>query len=104
MLNEIETNHISEAVAKGKLSVVLGYTNMCGTCESAKKMLAIVSELMKDVTFYKVNLNYFPTIAKTYDVKSNPCFMVFKHGVLTDLFYAFHSVTYLYEKINGHLA
>lgn len=85
----------------GDLSVTLVYTSMCGTCEMAKRMLSVISESMKDIAFYQMNANLYPDVINAYDISSVPCFLIFKRGVLVDQFYAFHSVSFLYERING---
>ena len=81
--------------------MVLVYTNMCGTCERAKVMLNVVSETIKDVQFVQINANLNPSIISDYNITSIPCFLMFKEGKLVDQFYAFHSVTYLFNKIKG---
>lgn len=96
MLKETKNLHPSDSLA-----VVLVYTSLCGTCEMAKRMLHIISESIKGVAFYQLNANFYPEDVNLYQITSVPCFMIFHQGELVDQFYAFHSVSFLYERING---
>jgi thioredoxin 1 len=75
------------------------YTPLCGTCQMAGKMLLVVAELLPQVVFGKINLNYYPVEAIEWSVESVPCLMIVKDGVLHQKIYAFHSVPYLLETI-----
>jgi thiol-disulfide isomerase/thioredoxin len=99
MLEEANKENLLEYIDSNKNICVLVYTSLCGTCESAKVMLNIISETIKDVLYYKVNVNFNTTIIKDYNISSIPCFLIYKEGELIDQFYAFHSVTFLYDKI-----
>lgn len=101
MLTDIQLSQFKEKLCESDKVVVLVYTSMCGTCESAKRMMHVVSESLKEIGFYQININLNPELIKRYDISSVPCFLLFKKGILVDQFYAFHSVTYLFEKINS---
>src|SRR5690554_3865472 len=74
MLKETDHLFFSEP-----LVLVLLYTSFCGTCEMAKRMLAVLSQTVKDVAFYQMNANLHPAVLKQYDVRSIPCFLIFKN-------------------------
>lgn len=79
--------------------LVYFYTPLCGTCQVASKMLRVVAELI-NFKIGKMNLNFFPEIAKTFAVESVPCLLFVKDGQVLETIYAFHSVPYLLEKVN----
>ncbi|QVK17334.1 thioredoxin family protein [Mycoplasmatota bacterium] len=97
-MNDITQDDLNQALKRHDNCVVLVYTNMCGTCESAKIMLDIVSKTMKHLLIYQLNVNHYPNIIEDYHITSIPCFLLFKEGKLVEQFYAFHSVTFLYQK------
>ena len=43
-----------------------------------------------------MNINFFPEIAKQYEIESVPCLLLFKKGSLQNKIYAFQSVPYIY--------
>lgn len=100
MIKELKTDQFEQIMGK-EVRVVLCYTSLCGTCEQAKHMLSVVSQVLKSIHFYQINVNLFPKVAYDYQLTSIPCFLIFKQGQLLDQFYAFHSVAYLYEKIKN---
>ncbi|EWH21684.1 thioredoxin family protein [Bacillus haynesii] len=79
------------------------YTPFCGTCQLAGRMLEVVDEMMKDIPFYKNNLNYSPSFAKLHEIESVPCFILYKNGRVVKKEYAFHSVSYLYDTIKQNV-
>lgn len=99
MVNELNCSKLEPLIQGEILSIILSYTNLCGTCDYAKKMLTIISELTIGVHYYQINLNLFPQLSLRYAISSNPSFMVFKQGRHIDTFYSFQSVSYLIEKI-----
>lgn len=98
-MNEITRDELNQAIKNHSNCVVLVYTKMCGTCETAKIMLNIVSKTLPQLSMYQLNVNHYPKLIEDYQIMSNPCFLLYKQGKLVDQFYAFHSVTYLYQKI-----
>lgn len=99
MLKETDDLEFSEP-----LVLTLIYTSFCGTCEMAKRMLSVISQSMTDISFYQLNANLHPHVLKTYSISSIPCFLVYKEGQLIDQFYAFHSVSFLYDKLRGYIS
>ncbi|MBY0124203.1 thioredoxin family protein [Bacillus sp. S/N-304-OC-R1] len=79
------------------------YTPLCGTCQVAGKMLAVIEELVSELPIGKADLNYIPDLAERLGVESVPCLIMFKDGHIQDKIYAFHSVPYLLDKIKSTL-
>lgn len=91
-IKEKNTNHITAFYL---------YAPMCGTCQVAARMLAVVTELLPNLQIGKANLNYVQEIADLYEVESVPCLLITEDGKLKEKIYAFHSVPYLYDKLKS---
>ncbi len=102
MSNIIEINSIDE-IDKKCISLIVVYQSNCGTCDIAKKMVEIVSDSLKEVKYYKLNLVGKEDIVLKYKIKSIPFFLIFKEGEVLDTFTAFHSVIYLYDLLKKYL-
>lgn len=88
-----------EKIINHEFVILFGYTSNCGTCKLAEQMLDVVLETVKDIQVIKINLSLETDVIDHYKIKSTPAFILLKKNVLFDCFYAFHSVTFLYEKI-----
>lgn len=75
------------------------YTPMCGTCQVAGKMLAVIEQLLPGISGGKADLNYLPAMAERFEIESVPCLIVLNEGEIQEKIYAFQSVPYLYEKL-----
>lgn len=86
------------------LRCVLFTTPMCGTCSVARKMLFILNETYKEdnVEFIELNFNDNLELVKKYQLESTPAFVIEKDGIFMEKFYAFHSINFLYDKINKY--
>lgn len=91
---------VQQAVNQGTTFSLYVYTPICGTCQVASKMLTISLELLPQLVAGKMNINFFPNIAKQYEIESVPCLLVFKEGQLLNKVYAFQSVPYVYGLLN----
>ncbi len=89
-----------ELRAQPKAALYL-YTPMCGTCQVAGKMLDVVEATNIGLPIKRVNLNYYETIAREFEIESVPCLLLFKDGKLKKKIYAFQSVPYIYEEIRS---
>jgi thioredoxin-like negative regulator of GroEL len=75
------------------------YTPLCGTCQTASKILTVLEQLT-EIPFFQLNLNYAPDLAIELSIESVPCLLAVKKGQIIEKIYAFHSVPYLYERVN----
>jgi thioredoxin 1 len=87
-----------------KTAAVYFYTPLCGTCQVGGRMLEVVSELLPDIPFGKVDLNYTPDLAKELSIESVPCLLLVKDGEWMEKIYALRSVPYLLEKVKNTLS
>jgi thioredoxin-like negative regulator of GroEL len=91
-------DEVSSFLKNHSSGLIYFYTPLCGTCQVASRMLQVI-ENMVDVKIGKVNLNFYPEMAKQFEVESVPCLLLIKDGDVIDQIYAFHSVPFLYEKV-----
>ena len=96
-MDEWSREQWEEAAQSGVKNAFYLYTPMCGTCAVASKMMAVVEQLLPEVTFGKANLNFTEQIAYDYQIESVPCLLVSDSGKVTEKVYAFQSVPFLYE-------
>jgi thioredoxin-like negative regulator of GroEL len=97
-MNEWNREELASFISNRENGLVYFYTPLCGTCQLASKMLTVV-ENMVDVKIGKMNLNFYPDLAKSFAIESVPSLLFIKNGEWKETIYAFHSVTYLLEKI-----
>jgi thioredoxin 1 len=99
-MNEYSQEDIDHFLKERKTGLIYLYTPLCGTCQTASKILSVIEELLQGIHITQTNLNYAPNLAQTLSIESVPCLLVIKNGQISEKIYAFHSVPYLYEKLN----
>lgn len=97
-MNDWNLDEVSSFIKNHSSGLIYFYTPLCGTCQVASRMLQVI-ENMADVKMGKMNLNFYPELAERFEIESVPCLLLFKHGKLVEMIYAFHSVPFIYEKI-----
>ncbi|MEH7082850.1 thioredoxin family protein [Neobacillus drentensis] len=99
---EWNRNELSAFIEGKTNGLVYFYTPMCGTCQVASKMLQVIEELV-EVDMGKMNLNFYPDLAREYEIESVPCLLLVEAGEVKETLYAFHSVPFLLEKIKQQI-
>ena len=102
-MQEWSREMINEAIAGEQVSLIYLYTPLCGTCQVAGKMLAVINELLPSLLIGKIDLNYMPDLAEKWEIESVPCLLIFKMGRLEEKVYAFQSVPFLLNKIKSFI-
>jgi len=102
MMNEWKREELSSFLEKNETGLVYFYTPLCGTCQVASRMLLVVENIVK-IEMGKMNLNYYPDVAKRFAIESVPCLLFVKQGTVVDTIYAFHSVPHLLTMIDENL-
>jgi len=102
-MNEWNRTELADFLEREGISLLYFYTPLCGTCQVASRMLQIVEELVEEVPMGKMNLNFYPDLAKDFAIESVPSLLVMKDGLVQETVYAFHSVPFLLEKIKSYL-
>ncbi len=98
-MNDWNRDEVSSFINNHSSGLIYFYTPMCGTCQVASRMLQVIEKLVH-VKIGKMNLNFYPELAKKFEIESVPCLLFIKDGELVEMIYAFQSVPFLYEKIN----
>ena len=101
-MNEWNRTELADFLDREEIGLLYFYTPLCGTCQIASRMLQIVGELV-EVTMGKMNLNFYPDLAKNFAIESVPSLMIIRNGEVQETIYAFHSVPFLLEKIKFYL-
>ncbi|MBT2729125.1 thioredoxin family protein [Bacillus sp. ISL-75] len=102
-MNEWNRTDLSAFLEKKATGLVYFYTPMCGTCQVASKMLQVIEQLV-ELDMGKMNLNFYPDLARDLAIESVPCLLFVEAGKLKETLYAFQSVPFLLEKIKQHLS
>jgi thioredoxin-like negative regulator of GroEL len=89
---------LSAFFEKKASGLVYFYTPMCGTCQVASKMLQVIEQLV-ELDIGKMNLNFYPDLARDFEIESVPCLLFVEAGEVKETLYAFQSVPFLHEKI-----
>ncbi|HLO11077.1 MAG TPA: thioredoxin family protein [Pseudoneobacillus sp.] len=97
-MKEFSQEEIFRILKENHTGLIYLYTPLCGTCQTASKILKVIEELL-NVPIVQTNLNYAPDLAKALSIESVPCLLVVMSGEINEKIYAFHSVPYLYEKL-----
>ena len=81
MVKNITDNEFDEVIKNGKVLVDF-YAEWCGPCKMLGPVVEEVSEELKDVSFYKLNVDESDEIVRRYSVMSIPTLLVFENGEL----------------------
>ncbi|WML59195.1 thioredoxin family protein [Neobacillus sp. PS2-9] len=101
-MNEWNQNDFVDFLENKSTGLIYFYTPLCGTCQLASKMLQVVEELV-DRPMGKMNLNFYPQLAKDLAIESVPCLLIVRDGKVVEMLYAFHSVPFLLDKIKSYI-
>lgn len=83
MVNELNDETFAKNIVKGNV-VVDFYADWCGPCQLMKPMFEKLAAEVKNVTFFKVNVDKCERAAQEHDVRSIPTFVLFKSGKEVD--------------------
>lgn len=81
----IDYKEFNELVLEAKELVVVDFfANWCGPCKMLAPFLEDLQEEIKDVSFYKVNVDNEGELANIYNISSIPTLLLFKDGNMID--------------------
>lgn len=98
MVKEINDKDYEKLIKKGKV-VIDCYAPWCGPCKMISPIIDKISEEMKEVTFYKINVDEAEKITTDYDIMSIPTILIFEDGELKNKVVGFRSKSELEELI-----
>ena len=81
MIKQINESAFNELVlGKDGVAVIDFFATWCGPCRMLAPVMDNVSNEVKDVSFYKVDVDENPGLAAKYGISSIPCLILFKNG------------------------
>lgn len=83
MVTEIKENEFAEKIKEGKVLVDF-YAEWCGPCKMLAPIVEEVSVEVTNYTFYKVNVDEAPEIARKLGIMSIPTLIKFENGEQKD--------------------
>lgn len=100
----IQAEEFEVVIAQHTLAIVDCTASWCGPCRVLSPLIdQLASEYEGQVEVRKLDVDQNRAIAKQYEVKSIPCVLVFKHGVLVDRSVGLISYEKLTELVKFHL-
>ena len=79
VVHEINSDDFKEKISKGK-SLVDAFAFWCKPCLMLSPIIEEISKEMKDITFYKLDVDKNPDVAESYGVMGIPTLILFKDG------------------------
>ncbi len=81
MVKQITDKEFDESIKSGKVLVDF-YAEWCGPCKMLSPVVDELSEELKDVTFFKLNVDESDEVVRKYSVMSIPTLLIFEEGEL----------------------
>ena len=100
MVTEIKDIDYKKIITENKKVVIDCYASWCGPCKMLSPILDDIAKELKDVSFYKVNVDEADIITSDFNIMSIPTILIFKEGELKDKIVGLRSKSELYEIIN----
>lgn len=107
-MNEVSGEQVKAALREGTVLPLMDalyvYSPLCGTCRLAERLLEVVNESLPDCRLMKLNIMLHPDLAAQLRIKSVPCVIKWHSSdpeKQSKYIYAMHSVTHLYEELQG---
>lgn len=98
MVKEINDKEYEKIIKKGKV-VIDCYAPWCGPCKMISPIMDKLSEEIKEVSFYKINVDDAEKITSDFDIMSIPTILIFEDGKLNNKVVGFRSKSELEELI-----
>lgn len=96
----LSNSNFSNKVQESEFCVVDFSATWCGPCRMLKPIIEDIEMLLKDVTFYNVDVDECEDIAREYKIFSIPTIMVFKNGRVADTMVGLGTQDEIIEFIN----
>lgn len=78
---EISENEFNEKIKNGHILIDC-YATWCGPCRLLSPIIDELSEELKEISFYKIDIDNAPNIVSKYDIMSIPTLLIFENGKL----------------------
>lgn len=100
-MEEIKATDVKELMETPHTTLTFIHSPFCATCHLARQMLTTLEAVFDKEVFKEMNASLHPGLMQEYKIKSVPCLLVMREGKIEEKIYAFHSVSYMYEKVVG---
>lgn len=91
MVKEITESEFSNVIKSNKKVLVDCYAPWCGPCKMISPIVDMLSEEIKDVSFYKMNVDNAQEMAVNYGIMSIPTLLIFENGEMKNRVVGFRS-------------
>ncbi len=81
MVKQLTDKEFDEVIKNGKVLVDF-YAEWCGPCKMLSPIIDELAEELRDVNFYKLNVDDSDEVVRRYSVMSIPTLLVFENGEL----------------------
>ena len=98
MVKQITDKEFDESIKTGKVLVDF-YAEWCGPCKMLSPVVDELSEELKDISFYKLNVDESNEVVRKYSVMSIPTLLIFENGELKNTSVGFKSKDELKEML-----
>ena len=98
MVKQITDKEFDESIKTGKVLVDF-YAEWCGPCKMLSPIVDELSEELKDISFYKLNVDESDEVVRKYSVMSIPTLLIFGNGELKNTSVGFKSKDELKEML-----
>ena len=98
MVKQITDKEFDESIKTGKVLVDF-YAEWCGPCKMLSPIVDELSEELKDISFYKLNVDESDEVVRKYSVMSIPTLLIFENGELKNTSVGFKSKDELKEML-----
>jgi thioredoxin 1 len=96
MVKEIKDTEYETLIKDGKV-VIDCFAPWCGPCKMISPIIDAIAEEMKDINFYKINVDEAEKITTEFQIMSIPTILIFENGKLKDKVVGFRSKSELEE-------
>ena len=90
MVKEIKEENFKETIKEGRVLVDC-YADWCGPCRMLSPIVDQLSEELKDINFYKLNVDDAEETSAEYGIMSIPTLLLFENGELKEQLVGFRS-------------
>lgn len=101
-MKEINNNNFNDETKEG-IVLVDFWANWCGPCKMLTPVLEQLSGEMKEVKFFKVNVDENGELAQQFRIASIPTVMIFKDGEVVDKMMGFRPKNQVEEFLKKHI-
>ncbi|MBR3116363.1 MAG: thioredoxin [Bacilli bacterium] len=84
MVKEIKDIEYEKLVKENKKVLIDCYASWCGPCKMLSPIIDKLAEEIKDVKFYKVDVDNAEKITSDFDIMSIPTLLIFEDGKLKE--------------------